>query len=69
MTHEELNQYIESTLEQIQTLLTSMKGLMILTEHYSNPKETTEYIGMLYTCAAKLEKLVKDARTQMAKNK
>ncbi|MBA4056060.1 MAG: hypothetical protein C0490_15200 [Marivirga sp.] len=65
MTHEEQNQYIESTLEEIQTLLTSMKGLMILTEHYSNPKETTEYIAMLYKCAAKLETLVKEARTKM----
>jgi hypothetical protein len=65
MTHDELNNYIESTLEEIQILLNSMKGLMILTEHYANPKETTEYISMLYTCTVKLEVLVKQARSKI----
>lgn len=65
MTREELNQYFEYTLEEIQTLLTSMKGLMILTEHYSNPKETTEYIIMLYTCVSKLDIIVKEASAKI----
>lgn len=65
MTREELNQYIEYTLKEIQTLLTSMKGLMILTEHYSNPRETTEYISMLYTCVSKLDVIVKEARAKI----
>lgn len=65
MTNEELGEYIELTLEEIQTLLTSMKGLMTLTEHYSNPKETAEYIGMLYKCTVKLEGIVEEARAKM----
>lgn len=67
MTQEDQSQYMESTLSEIQTLLTSMKGLMILTEHYSNPKETTEYISMLYRVMVKMETLVRDARAKMDK--
>ncbi len=58
MSQEELIKFIENTSEEVLTVLTSIKGLLLLSEHYANPPETRSYLIMISTCIAKLEEII-----------
>jgi len=65
MTQQELSELMETTSEQVLSILTSMKGLLILSEHYANPPETNGYLTMLSTCVTKLEGIIQTTRSKI----
>ena len=65
MTEKELSEMIETTSEEALSVLTSMKGLLILSEHYANPPETNDYLTMLLTCVTKLEGIIQTTRNRI----
>ncbi len=65
MTSKELANLVESSSEEMLSILTSMKGLLILSEHYANPPETNSYLTMLSTCINKLESSIQDTRQRV----
>ncbi|HTE31521.1 MAG TPA: hypothetical protein VK666_14165 [Chryseolinea sp.] len=48
--------------EEALSILASMKGILMLVEHYPNPTETTEYLTMLATCISRLEIVVAEIK-------
>lgn len=65
MTEKELNELIEATSEEMLSVLSSMKGLLILSEHYANPQETNDYLTMFSTCVTKLEGIIQTTRNKI----
>lgn len=65
MSSKELTDLFDSSSEQMLNILTSMKGLLILSEHYANPPETDNYLKMLSKCIAKLEATIQDNRKKI----
>jgi hypothetical protein len=53
--------------EETLSILTSMKGIVMLAEHYSNPAETREYLTILSSCISRLEMVVKIEKDQRKK--
>lgn len=68
MTQKELKELIETTSEEVLSILTSMKGILILSEHYANPPETNGYLAMLSTCVTKLETIIQTTRSKILDN-
>ena len=64
MTEKELVELIDTSSEEVINVLTSMKGLLVLSEHYANPPETNGYLTMLSTCVTKLEEIMQTARNK-----
>lgn len=65
MTQKELNELIETTSEEVLSVLTSMKGLLILSEHYATPPETNSYLIMLLKCVTKLEEIIQTTKSKI----
>lgn len=65
MDARQLEQLVDASTEEWLNILTSMKGLLILSEHYANPPETVNYLGMLSTCISRMETSVLHARSQV----
>ncbi|MEO5976042.1 MAG: hypothetical protein ABIS36_05345 [Chryseolinea sp.] len=65
MTSKEMTDLMESSSEEILNILTSMKGLLLLSEHYANPPETDDYLGMLSKCISKLETTIHENRKKI----
>jgi hypothetical protein len=47
--------------EEALSILVSIRGILMLIEHYPNPPETTEYLTMLSTCISRLEIVITES--------
>jgi hypothetical protein len=65
MTRKEVNEIIETTSEEMLSILTSMKGVLTLSEHYANPPETIDYLAMLSSCITRLEAIVQATKVKI----
>ena len=64
MTEKELVELIDTSSGEVINVLTSMKGLLILSEHYANPPETNSYLTMLSACVTKVEEIMQTTRNK-----
>jgi hypothetical protein len=65
MNKKELGELMEKTSEQVLNVLTSVKGLLILSEHYANPPETNSYLMLISACITKLEEIIKTTQDKI----
>jgi hypothetical protein len=64
MTEKEFVELIDTSSGEVINVLTSMKGLLILSEHYANPPETNSYLTMLSACVTKVEEIMQTTRNK-----
>jgi hypothetical protein len=64
MTEKELVELIDTSSGEVINVLTSMKGLLILSEHYANSPETNSYLTMLSACVTKVEEIMQTTRNK-----
>ena len=56
---------MEKNLEEMVNILTSVKGLLTLAEHYDNPIETNSYLTMISACVTKMEEIIKTTKDKL----
>jgi len=59
MNKKELGESMKKTSGEVLDILTSVKGLLTLSEHYANPPETNSYLTMISACVTKMEEIMK----------
>jgi hypothetical protein len=68
MSQAEKIDIIDIASNEILSVLTSIKGLLILSEHYADPSELESYFGMMSTCVEKVEGIVQATQEKIRYN-
>lgn len=66
MSPKEFNQMIEKCSEDVSALLTSMKGLILLAERYSNSAQTNFQLTLISKCISEVEAILQNTKNKLS---
>ncbi len=64
MTQKEISELIQISSEEVLVVLSSIEGLLMLTEHYQNHPETNNCLSLIAQCTLKLGDSIKKAKNR-----